>query len=75
MAQMAADMDTSSKPEPPRVIRMHPNDNVAIVVNDFGLPTGTELPSGPTLRERVPQGHKVALSDIAEGAPSAATTS
>ena len=69
MAQMVADMDTGSKPEPPRVIRMHPNDNVAIVVNDFGLPAGTHLPSGPTLRERVPQGHKVALADIAEGAP------
>ncbi len=37
MAQMAADMNTSSKPEPPRVIRMHPRDNVAIVVNDGGL--------------------------------------
>jgi galactarate dehydratase len=51
--QMAADTDTSTRPEQPRVIRMHPNDNVAIVVNDFGLPAGTQLPSGPTLRERV----------------------
>jgi galactarate dehydratase len=67
--QMAGDMDTGTKPEPPRVIRMHPNDNVAIVVNDLGLPAGTQLPSGPTLRERVPQAHKVALVDIAEGAP------
>jgi galactarate dehydratase len=67
--QMAADTDTSARPEQPRVIRMHPNDNVAIVVNDFGLPAGTQLPSGPTLRERVPQAHKVALVDIAEGAP------
>jgi D-galactarate dehydratase / Altronate hydrolase, C terminus/SAF domain len=67
--QMAADTDTSTRPEQPRVIRMHPNDNVAIVVNDFGLPAGTQLPSGPTLRERVPQAHKVALVDIAEGAP------
>ena len=53
----------------PRVISMHPDDNVAIVVNDFGLPAGAELPSGLVLRERVPQGHKVALADIAEGAP------
>jgi galactarate dehydratase len=56
-------------PEAPRVIRMHANDNVAIVANDFGLPAGVQLPSGPILRERVPQGHKVALVDLAEGAP------
>src|SRR5262249_31167317 len=63
------EMDTSAKPEAPRVIRMHPGDNVAIVVNDFGLPAGAQLLSGPALREYVPQGHKVALVDIAQGAP------
>jgi galactarate dehydratase len=52
----------------PIVIRMHERDNVAIVANDGGLPLGTTLPGGPTLVERVPQGHKVALADIAEGA-------
>jgi galactarate dehydratase len=61
--------DTSTKPEAPRVIRMHPADNVAIVVNDFGAPAGAKLLSGPTLHEYVPQGHKVALVDIAHGAP------
>jgi galactarate dehydratase len=59
----------ASAHEVPRVIRMHPDDNVAIVVNDLGLPAGARVPSGPVLRERVPQGHKVALADIAEGAP------
>ncbi|MBN8492289.1 MAG: galactarate dehydratase [Burkholderiales bacterium] len=53
----------------PHTIRMHERDNVAIVANDGGLPPGTALPGGPTLRERVPQGHKVALVDIAAGAP------
>ncbi|ACA17670.1 galactarate dehydratase [Methylobacterium sp. 4-46] len=53
----------------PRTIRLHPDDNVAIVVNAFGLPAGTALPDGLTLREFVPQGHKVALADIPEGAP------
>src|SRR5215475_4258885 len=53
----------------PRLIRMHGNDNVAIVVNDFGLAAGTAIDGGVRLRERVPQGHKVALVDIAEGAP------
>ena len=53
----------------PLVIRMHDRDNVAIVANDGGLEAGTVLPAGPTLRERVPQGHKVALVDIAAGIP------
>ena len=64
-----ASADLHANADLPRIIRMHPNDNVAIIVNDFGLPAGTDLPAGPTLRERVPQGHKVALVDIAEGAP------
>ncbi len=55
----------------PLVIRMHPDDNVAIVANDGGLPAGTVMPEGPaaglTLREKVPQGHKLALRDIAAG--------
>jgi galactarate dehydratase len=51
-----------------RLIRIHANDNVAIVANDFGLAAGTEVPDGPTLSERVPQGHKVALVDIPKGA-------
>ena len=53
----------------PRTIRMHPRDNVAIVANDGGLPAGTALPSGLVLRDRVPQGHKVALVDLPAGAP------
>ncbi len=63
---MIASITTSH--ETPRVIRMHAADNVAIVVNDLGLPAGTELPDGPVLLEHVPQGHKVALTDIAKGA-------
>ena len=53
----------------PRTIRMREADNVAIVANDGGLPAGTRLDSGLTLRDRVPQGHKVALVDFAPGAP------
>ncbi|MFT4067195.1 galactarate dehydratase [Paraburkholderia sp.] len=51
----------------PLYIRVHPNDNVAIVVNDGGLGEGAVFPDGLRLRERVPQGHKVALADLAEG--------
>ena len=51
----------------PFYIRMHGNDNVAIVANDGGLPAGAIFVDGLTLRERVPQGHKLALADIAKG--------
>jgi galactarate dehydratase len=53
----------------PLFIRMHEADNVAIVVNDGGLPAGAVFASGLTLCEKVPQGHKVALVDLAAGAP------
>ncbi|MFN3416470.1 MAG: galactarate dehydratase [Caldimonas sp.] len=51
----------------PVLIRMHEADNVAIVANDGGLPAGTVV-DGLTLREHVPQAHKVALADLPEGA-------
>ena len=51
----------------PLHIRMHERDNVAIVVNDGGLPAGAVFASGLALREHVPQGHKVALVDLPEG--------
>ena len=59
-------------PRPPLTLRMHAEDNVAIVANDGGLPAGTLLPTGVpgaglVLRDKVPQGHKVALRDLAEG--------
>ena len=53
----------------PRYIQLNPRDNVAIVVNDFGLPRGARFPCGLELQAFVPQGHKVALTDIAESAP------
>jgi len=53
----------------PRTIRMQASDNVAIVANDGGLPAGTVFPDGLVLVEGVPQGHKVALADLAEGDP------
>ena len=48
----------------PRYIQVHRQDNVAIVVNDYGLPKGASFPCGLTLLEHIPQGHKVALQDI-----------
>ena len=54
-------------PHTPRYILMHDNDNVAIVVNDGGLPAGAVFPDGLVLQEAVPQGHKVALRALAKG--------
>lgn len=50
-----------------RYIRMHDQDNVAIVVNDGGLPSGSLFPCGLRLIEAVPQGHKLALHPIKKG--------
>ena len=65
---------STSPTRPPLTLRMHDADNVAIVANDGGLPAGTVLPAGVpgagiTLRDKVPQGHKVALVDITAGTP------
>jgi len=53
----------------PICIRVHPRDNVAVVVNPEGLMAGTRLRDGFTLVDAIPQGHKVALREIAHGAP------
>jgi galactarate dehydratase len=58
----------TSLPNPQaRYILMHEADNVAIVVNDGGLPAGTVFASGLLLQGMVPQGHKVALVDLPQG--------
>ncbi|SDG70482.1 galactarate dehydratase [Propionivibrio dicarboxylicus] len=59
----------AKKPAKPLYIKVHDTDNVAIVVNSGGLPAGTVFEDGLTLREHVPQGHKVALVDLAQDAP------
>lgn len=53
----------------PLYVKVHPQDTVAIIVNEGGLRAGTEFDSGLTLIEDVPEAHKVALVDIEAGAP------
>jgi galactarate dehydratase len=53
----------------PFSIQVDSQDNVAIVANEGGLPAGSQFDSGLTLLEAVPEAHKVALADIAPGAP------
>jgi len=51
----------------PLSIQIYPQDNVAIVVNDGGLPAGVRLDSGLVLTEAIPEAHKVALADVDTG--------
>jgi galactarate dehydratase len=51
----------------PLFIRLHDRDNVGVVVNDAGVRAGVSFPTGHVSREDIPQAHKMALRDIAEG--------
>jgi galactarate dehydratase len=51
----------------PIIIKTAATDNVGIVANLSGLPKGSLLDDGSVLAEDIPMGHKVALTDIAEG--------
>src|ERR1019366_5287767 len=50
-------------------IRVNERDNVGIIGDPEGAATGKVLPGGITAREAIPQGHKVALSDVEAGEP------
>ncbi len=60
---------STPQPDRPLYIRIHERDNVAIVVNPGGLLAGTRFESGLTLTEPVPEAHKVALTNFAQGDP------
>lgn len=51
----------------PLYIQVHARDNVAIIANEGGLPSGAQFDSGLTLLEAIPEAHKVALSAIGPG--------
>jgi len=53
----------------PMYLKLTPEDNVAIVTNDGGLPKGARFADGLQLVEDVPQAHKVALCAIPKDAP------
>jgi galactarate dehydratase len=69
MSATSDTFDISDTSDAPRYIRMHASDNVAIVANDRGLPAGATFPCGLKLTGPVPQGHKLALRDVGQGAP------
>ncbi|MFM2480741.1 galactarate dehydratase [Celerinatantimonas sp. YJH-8] len=51
------------------LIQVDERDNVAIVTNVDGLPSGTIVNGHIELQEDVPMGHKVALTDLKQGDP------
>jgi galactarate dehydratase len=57
------------KKSSPLYIKVHENDNVAIVVNEGGLSKDTIFPCGLKLIDDVPQGHKVSLTSLSIGEP------
>ena len=59
----------SDKPTHPLRVVVHPDDNVAIVVNEGGLRAGTCFDDGLVLLADIPEAHKVALVDLPRGAP------
>src|SRR3984885_15857629 len=63
--QMQEKTQMNGKAREPLYIRMRDEDNVAIVSNQGGLHPGAVFADGLQLIEQIPQGHKVALADIA----------
>lgn len=54
--------------EPPAVIQVHPEDNVAVALRAAEPGDRLDLPGGPvTALEPVPQGHKIAMIDLGVG--------
>jgi galactarate dehydratase len=51
----------------PLYVKVDPADNVAIIVNEGGLPAGAQFASGLVLTEPIPEAHKVALVDLPAG--------
>jgi galactarate dehydratase len=54
-------------PMQPRYLCANERDNVAVVVNQGGLPAGSRFTDGLVLAEAIPEAHKVALADVAKG--------
>lgn len=53
----------------PLFIRVHPSDNVAIIVNPEGVTANARFGDGFTSAEAIPQSHKIALAELNIGDP------
>src|SRR5436853_6459251 len=47
------------------ILRLHPDDNVAVVKRP--LKVGTHFENGLTAKRDIPPGHKIAIADVPEG--------
>src|SRR5271169_2756290 len=59
-------MRLSERAQAPRFLRLHPDDNVVVSIDPI-LPGA--VVEGVTAVSRVPKGHKMATTAVAEGAP------
>jgi galactarate dehydratase len=50
-------------------VRIHPRDNVAIILDPEGVRAGDTFDCGLAARERIPQSNKIALADLDSGEP------
>lgn len=53
----------------PLYVRVHPADNVAIIVNPEGVRAGDRFASGLSAAESIPQAHKIVLQALSPGEP------
>jgi galactarate dehydratase len=53
----------------PLYVRVHPADNVAIIVNPEGVRAGDRFASGLSAAESIPQAHKIVLQSLSPGEP------
>ena len=51
----------------PLYVQIHPRDNVGIIVNAEGVRGGAAFAGGLTASESIPQSHKIALRELAQG--------
>ncbi len=53
----------------PLYVKIHPRDNVGIIVNAEGVRSGAVFGTGLTASEAIPQSHKITLRELAQGEP------
>lgn len=63
------DSTKTMEKQEPLYIKVNPNDNVAIIVNQGGLSKGTIFSDGLELLQDIPEANKVALENISKGEP------
>ena len=66
-SSVTAVLVTTSMQSSNLVIQIHPSDNAIVATRDLAAGTSLDEPCQITLRQSVPMGHKIAISQIDEG--------